>query len=155
MLQINDTAPDFNIKTTGNTSIKLSSFNPQMVVLFFFPRADTPGCTLETTNFSTASKEFSELNTNLIGISKDNVATQTKFQKKYDITVYLGSDSDTHVCEQYGVWKEKNMYGKKINGIERTTFLIDKERKIINIWNKVKPIGHVEEVLSFVRKLNN
>ena len=153
MLEINNIAPDFNITTTENTSIKLSSFNSKMVVVFFFPKADTPGCTIEATNFSTASKDFSDLDTKLIGISKDDIATQLKFQKKYNLTIQLGSDSNTKVCEQYGVWKEKNMYGKKFYGTVRTTFLIDKNRKIINIWHKVKPKGHVEEVLSFLKQL--
>ena len=152
MLEINNIAPDFNITTTENTSIKLSSFKSKMVILFFFPKADTPGCTIEAKNFSAASKDFSDLDTNLIGISKDKIAAQANFQKKYNLNLYLGSDSDTKVCEQYGVWQEKNMYGKKYYGIVRTTFLIDENRKIINIWHKVKPKGHVEEVLSFLKQ---
>ena len=154
MLNSGDLAPDFIIKMKDNKSTKLSTLNHDLLVLFFYPKSDTPGCTLEAQEFSITQKSFEELDTYIIGISKDHADTQKKFQRKHDITVLLNSDSDNNICETYGVWKEKNMYRRKFFGIVRTTFLINRERKIINVWNKVKPKGHVEEVLSYVKQFH-
>ena len=154
MLQIGDLAPDFIIKSKDNKSTRLSSLNSELIVLFFYPKSDTPGCTIEATEFSESHKDFERLNTYIVGISKDNVAMQTKFQQKHNLTVLLGSDNDSDICEKYGVWIEKNMYGKKYFGISRTTLLIDKQRKIINIWTKVKPKGHAKEILSFIKEFH-
>ena len=123
------------------------------LVLFFFPKADTTGCTKEATSFSNLINEFEDLNTIIIGISKDTVEKQIKFKSKYDLKCILGSDVDIKICSKFGVWVEKSMYGKKYMGIQRSTFLINTEQKIQHIWNKVKVPGHAEEVLEVVKKL--
>ena len=123
------------------------------LVLFFFPKADTTGCTKEATSFSNLINEFEDLNTIIIGISKDTVEKQIKFKSKYDLKCILGSDVDIKICSKFGVWVEKSMYGKKYMGIQRSTFLINTEQKIQHIWNKVKVSGHAEEVLEVVKKL--
>jgi len=123
------------------------------LVLFFFPKADTTGCTKEAISFSNLINEFEDLNTIVIGISKDTVEKQIKFKSKYDLKCILGSDVDIKICSKFGVWVEKSMYGKKYMGIQRSTFLINTEQKIQHIWNKVKVPGHAEEVLEVVKKL--
>ena len=123
------------------------------LVLFFFPKADTTGCTKEAISFSNLINEFEDLNTIVIGISKDTVEKQLKFKSKYDLKCILGSDVDVNICSKFGVWVEKSMYGKKYMGIQRSTFLINTEQKIQHIWNKVKVPGHAEEVLEVVKKL--
>ena len=123
------------------------------LVLFFFPKADTTGCTKEALSFSNLINEFEDLNTIVIGISKDTVEKQIKFKSKYDLKCILGSDVDIKICSKFGVWVEKSMYGKKYMGIQRSTFLINTEQKIQHIWNKVKVSGHAEEVLEVVKKL--
>ena len=123
------------------------------LVLFFFPKADTTGCTKEALSFSNLINEFEDLNTIVIGISKDPVEKQIKFKSKYDLKCILGSDVDINICSKFGVWVEKSMYGKKYMGIQRSTFLINTEQKIQHIWNKVKVPGHAEEVLEIVKKL--
>ena len=123
------------------------------LVLFFFPKADTTGCTKEALSFSNLINEFEDLNTIVIGISKDTVEKQIKFKSKYDLKCILGSDVDIKICSKFGVWVEKSMYGKKYMGIQRSTFLINTEQKIQHIWNKVKVPGHAEEVLEVVKKL--
>ena len=114
------------------------------LVLFFFPKADTTGCTKEAITFSNLINEFKDLNTVVIGISKDTVEKQIKFKSKYDLKCILGSDVDIKICSKFGVWVEKSMYGKKYMGIQRSTFLINTEQKIQHIWNKVKVPGHAE-----------
>ena len=123
------------------------------LILFFFPKADTTGCTKEATSFSNLINEFEYFNTIVIGISKDTVEKQIKFKSKYDLKCILGSDVDVKICSKFGVWVEKSMYGKKYMGIQRSTFLINTEQKIQHIWNKVKVPGHAEEVLEVVKKL--
>ena len=123
------------------------------LVLFFFPKADTSGCTKEAISFSNLINEFGNLNTIVIGISKDTVEKQMKFKSKHDLKCILASDVDIKICSKFGVWVEKSMYGKKYMGIQRSTFLINSDRKILNIWNKVKVPGHAEEVLEVVKKL--
>jgi len=145
-LDIGDTAPDFTLPTDGDGEIKLSSLNGQKVVVYFYPKDDTPGCTKESCGFSEALPAFNALNTAIIGISKDSVTKHDKFKTKYNLQFPLASDEHGTTCEDYGVWKEKNMYGKKYMGIERSTFLIDENGKIAAIWRKVKVPGHVEAV---------
>jgi len=123
------------------------------LVLFFFPKADTTGCTKESISFSNLISEFKDLNTIVIGISKDTIEKQKKFKSKYDLKCILGSDVDVEVCSKFGVWVEKSMYGKKYMGIQRSTFLINTEGKIKHIWKKVKVPGHAEEVLKVIKKL--
>ena len=154
MIKINDHIPNFEILTdTGH--FKVSNHQGKKVIVFFFPRADTSGCTAESVAFSNLQKEFDELNCIVIGISKDNIQKQAKFREKYSLTCELGADFENDVCEQFGVWVEKSMYGKKYMGIQRTTFLSDENGKITNIWEKVKVPGHAEEVLETLKRQNN
>ena len=152
-LQIGEKAPNFKLPTDGDGKISLSDFKGQKVVIYFYPKDDTPGCTKESCGFSDALKSFEKLNTAIIGISKDSVAKHDKFKAKYKLKFPLASDENSDTCEKYGVWKEKNMYGKKYMGIERSTFLIDKQGKIAAIWRKVKVPGHVEEVQEAAKEI--
>ena len=146
-------APDFTLPRDGGTSVTLSALRPAPVVLFFYPRDDTSGCTKEAVAFSGLLSEFEAAGATVLGISKDSVASHEKFRGKHALTVPLLSDAEAEVCEAYGVWKEKNMYGKKFMGIERATFLIDGAGHIARAWRKVKVPGHAEEVLEAVRAL--
>lgn len=145
-LNAGDKAPEFSLPTDGNGEITLSDFKGQKVVLYFYPKDNTPGCTTESCNFRDEKKDFEKLNTAIIGISKDSVKKHDNFKAKYDLNFPLASDEESDVCERYGVWTEKSMYGKKFLGIERSTFLIDENGKIEKIWRKVKVNGHVDEV---------
>ncbi len=140
-------APDFTAVTDGGGKLKLSELRGAPVVLYFYPKDDTPGCTTEACGFRDAEASFRGAKTKVIGISKDSVAKHDKFKKKYELPFTLASDEHRHVCEDYGVWKEKSMYGRKYMGIERTTFLIGADGLIKRVWNKVKVNGHVAEVL--------
>lgn len=153
MPDISDPAPDFTLPVTGGGTISLSALKGSPVVLFFYPRDDTPGCTKESIGFSETLSDFESAGAKVFGISRDTMAKHDKFTAKHDLTVPLLSDEDGTVTEDYGVWVEKNMYGKKSMGIERSTFLIDAEGKIAQVWRKVKVPGHVEEVLEAVRNL--
>lgn len=145
-LKIGDTAPDFSLPTDGNGEISLNTLKGQKVVLYFYPKDSTPGCTAQACAFTEALPDFDALNTRIIGVSKDSVTKHDKFKEKQSLKITLASDENSDVCERYGVWKEKSMYGKKFMGIERTTFLIDEDGKIAQIWNKVKVKDHIEEV---------
>ena len=145
-LTVGQPAPDFTLPTDGSGEITLSSLKGQKVVLYFYPKDDTPGCTKESCGFRDHKKDFESLGTQIIGISKCSVAKHDKFKAKYDLNFPLASDENGDVCEKYGVWKEKSMYGKKYMGIERSTFLIDENGNIAAVWNKVKVTGHVEAV---------
>lgn len=142
------TAPNFTMLNDKGESLSLSDLKGSNIVLYFYPRDDTPGCTKEANGFRDLQTEFARKNTIIIGVSKDSVASHQKFKTKYDLNFTLASDEDSTTCEDYGVWKEKSMYGKKFMGIERSTFLIDSEGEITKIWRKVKVPGHVEEVLN-------
>ena len=148
-----DIAPDFTLPRDGGGNITLSALRPTPVILFFYPRDDTPGCTTEAIDFTGLKPEFEASGVQILGISKDSVAKHDKFRDKHDLQIPLLSDAENDVCERYGVWKEKNMYGKKFMGIERSTYLIDSNGKIARVWNKVKVPGHVAEVLQAVRDL--
>lgn len=152
-LKIGDKAPDFKLPTDGGGEIKLSDFKGQKVVLYFYPKDDTPGCTTESCNFNDALPAFEKLNVQIIGISKCSVKKHDSFKKKYGFKFPLASDENSDTCERYGVWKEKSMYGKTYMGIERTTVLIDEEGMIAHIWNKVRVPGHVDEVKSALQSL--
>jgi peroxiredoxin Q/BCP len=153
MPQIADQAPDFTLPRDGGGEVTLSALRPGAVVLFFYPRDDTSGCTKEAIAFTGLAGAFEALGVTVLGISKDSIAKHDKFRDKHDLGVALLSDEAGDVCEQYGVWKEKSMYGRKFFGIERSTFLIDGEGKIARIWPKVKVPGHAEEVLEAARAL--
>ena len=152
MTDINDKAPQFNIETDkGNFNLKENL--GKNIILFFFPKADTSGCTKQAKSFSDLKIQFDRLNTLVIGISRDNQNKQIKFKEKHGLTCLLGSDLDNEVCTKYGVWVEKSMYGKKYMGIQRTTFLIDKDGLIAYKWDKVKIPGHAEYVLDKIKNL--
>jgi peroxiredoxin Q/BCP len=153
MPEISHTAPDFTLPVTGGGDITLSALQGTPVVLFFYPRDDTPGCTKESIGFSEHLAAFDAAGAKVFGLSRDTMAKHHKFAAKHDLTVPLLSDVEGEVTENYGVWVEKNMYGKKSMGIERATYLIDKKGTIAHIWRKVKVPGHVEEVLEAVRAL--
>ena len=152
-LQPGDTAPEFTLPRDGGGDVSLSDFGGQAVVLYFYPRDDTSGCTKEAQGFTAAEAEFARAGAVVLGVSKDSVASHDKFAKKHDLSIALLSDEEGDVCERYGVWGEKKMYGKTFMGIERATFLIGKDGKIARVWRKVKVPGHVEEVLEAVRAL--
>lgn len=153
MLDIADPAPDFSLPRDGGDTVSLADLRGSYVVLFFYPRDDTPGCTKESIGFSEYLDAFAKAGCQVFGVSKDSVASHEKFVTKHDLTTPLLSDKDGTLCEDYGVWKEKSMYGKTFMGVERGTFLIGPDGKIVRIWRKVKVPGHVEEVLDAVRAL--
>lgn len=153
MPETGDMAPDFTLPRDGGDEITLSSLKPQAVVLYFYPRDDTPGCTKEAIGFTEMGADFAAAGATVIGVSKDTVAKHDKFIAKHDLGVILASDAEGDVCERYGTWVEKKMYGKTSMGIERATFLIDGTGKIARVWRKVKVPGHVEEVLEAVKAL--
>ena len=139
-------APEFNLPSSNGENVSLKSCRGKAVVLYFYPKDDTPGCTKEAIAFSELSKKFDKQNAIIFGVSKDDVASHMKFIAKHSLKVGLLSDNGA-VCDAYGVWVEKNMYGKKYMGIERSTFLIDQKGRIQKVWRKVKVPGHAERVL--------
>ena len=153
MPEISQPAPDFTLPVTGGGEISLSDLRGKAVVLYFYPRDDTPGCTKEAVGFSEHLEAFADAGAVVFGVSRDTMAKHDRFAAKHDLTVPLLADIDGAVTEAYGVWVEKNMYGKKSMGIERATYLIDASGNIARIWRKVKVAGHVEEVLDAVRAL--
>jgi len=153
MPNVIDTAPDFTLPRDGGGTVSLAELAGAPVVLFFYPKDDTSGCTKESIAFSDLYAEFQALGAHVFGISKDSVAKHDKFRAKHGLSVPLLSDEGTTTCEDYGVWKEKSMYGKTYMGIERTTVLIGADGKIAQIWPKVKVAGHAEAVLAAVKAL--
>lgn len=146
-------APDFALPRDGGGTISLSEFRGRPVVLFFYPKDDTEGCTMEAKDFTAAKADFDAAGVALIGLSPDPVKKHDRFVQKHDLAVPLASDENHATLEAYGVWKEKSMYGRTYMGVERTTVLIDADGKIAEIWPKVKVKGHVEAVLDAARKL--
>jgi peroxiredoxin Q/BCP len=152
-LDVGDNAPEFIIATDGGGSFSLSEMKGYNVIIYFYPKDDTPGCTKEACGFRDMAPDFSASSAKIIGISKDTVTKHDKFKSKYELPFLLGADLEGIVCEAYGTWVEKSMYGRQYMGIERATFLVDKKSVIQGIWRKVKVKGHVEEVLSAVQDL--
>lgn len=152
-LDAGDKAPTFTLPTDGGGEISLKDLKGETVILYFYPKDDTSGCTAEACAFRDALPDFSKVNAKVIGISKDPVKKHDKFKDKYDLTFPLASDEDGKVCEAYGTWVEKSMYGRKYMGIDRATFLIDGKGVIRAIWRKVKVPGHVDEVLKAAQAL--
>lgn len=146
-------APDFTLLTDAGEKLKLSSLKGQNVVLYFYPKSDTPGCTTEACEFRDASEAYAKADTVVLGVSPDPVKAQTKFKTKFNLPFTLLADEEHAVAEKYGVWVEKSMYGKKYMGVERSTFIINKEGKIAKIFPKVKPAGHAAEVLAALGEL--
>lgn len=151
MLETGDSAPAFTLPRDGGGEVSLAGLAGTRVVLYFYPRDDTPGCTTEAIDFSAKSSEFAALGATVIGISKDSVKSHDKFRDKHSLGIILASDAAGDTCEQYGVWVEKSMYGKTFMGIERATFLIGADGRLLRVWRKVKVEGHVGEVLAALR----
>ncbi|PVH30065.1 thioredoxin-dependent thiol peroxidase [Pararhodobacter oceanensis] len=152
-MDIGDTAPDFTAPTETGEALTLSELRGQPVVLYFYPKDNTPGCTTEAKDFTDLAEAFKAAGARVVGVSKDSVTKHKNFTAKYDLGVTLVSDAETQICEDYGVWVEKNMYGKQFWGIQRATFLIDADGKIARIWPKVKVAGHASEVLDAAKAL--
>lgn len=152
-IETGQTAPDFELPGDGGSTIRLSDHRGKAVVLFFYPKDDTSGCTAEATAFSGLAKEFDAEGAVVIGISPDSVKSHDKFKSKHSLAVPLAADEEKAALEAYGVWAEKSMYGKKYMGVERTTVLVAPDGTIARIWPKVKVPGHAEDVLEAVRSL--
>ncbi len=153
MIAAGTPAPDFTLPRDGGANLTLSALRPGKVVLYFYPKDDTPGCTIEAQDFTARLADFTAAGCTVIGVSKDSVKAHDKFCKKYDLNIVLVSDEAGHTSEDYGVWLEKSMYGKTYLGIERTTVLIDGTGLVARVWNKVAVKGHADEVLGAVRAL--
>ena len=148
--EVGKKAPKFKMPANGGSDVALADFAGKHLVLYFYPKDDTPGCTKEAIAFSEHLEEFKNAGAEIVGVSKDTVAKHEKFVDKHGLKVTLASDEDGKVCEAYGVWVEKNMYGRKYMGIQRATFLIGPDSKIKKVWPKVKVAGHAEDVLSSI-----
>jgi len=145
---VGDSAPNFKLPTDGGGEVSLNDLRGRNVVVYFYPKDDTSGCTKEAVAFTELASEFDKQNTSIIGISADSPAKHDKFKAKYNLGITLASDESHEALEAYGVWVEKNMYGRKYMGIERATYLIDKTGKVAQVWRKVKVAGHAEQVLA-------
>jgi peroxiredoxin Q/BCP len=152
-VQAGDKAPDFTLPADGGGTVSLKALRGEPVVLYFYPKDDTSGCTAEACAFRDAIADSSKVKAKIVGVSRDSVASHDKFKKKFKLPFPLASDEDGKVCQAYGVWVEKSMYGNKYMGIERSTFLIDAKGVIRQAWRKVKVPGHTEAVLEAVRAL--
>lgn len=152
-LKIGDQAPEFSVRISEDKNINLKDLRGKYVVLYFYPKDDTPGCTIEAVDFNELLPDFTGLNTVVLGISKDNLESHDKFREKYNLQFHLGSDEMGSLCTNYDVWAEKSMFGKKYMGINRSTFLIDTVGKIAYIWLNVSPSGHAMEVINKLREL--
>ncbi|MBX7258245.1 MAG: thioredoxin-dependent thiol peroxidase [Candidatus Hydrogenedentes bacterium] len=146
-------APSVALKSTDGKNVSLSDFKGKSVVLYFYPKDDTPGCTIEANEFQASIKDFEKANAVVVGVSPDSVESHCKFANKYGLNFILLADEEHAVAEKYGVWVEKNNYGKKYWGIQRATFLIDGDGKVAKVWPKVKAEGHAAEVLEAVKDL--
>lgn len=152
MLKENDIAPDFTVVDDQNNKVSLKDFRNKKVVLYFYPKDDTPGCTVEACSFRDNLPDFSKLNVEVLGVSKDDVNNHTKFKNKYQLNFRLLADTNGDVCNAYGVLAEKSMFGKKYMGIVRSTFLIDEKGKIVKIWRNVKVDEHIDNILKTLEK---
>ncbi|MCZ6587251.1 MAG: thioredoxin-dependent thiol peroxidase [Alphaproteobacteria bacterium] len=148
-----DKAPAFAMTTDGGGTVSLKDLKGQTVVLYFYPKDDTPGCTKEACAFRDSMSDFSGLDATIIGVSKDSVKRHDNFKAKYDLPFTLASDDDGTVCEAYGTWVQKKLYGREYMGIERATFLINGKGVVAKVWRRVKVAGHVEEVLESAKSL--
>lgn len=151
--QVGDQAPDFTLPSDNSDTITLSSLKGKPVVLYFYPKDDTSGCTKEAITFSQLTPEFDKIGVRIIGVSPDSAEKHAKFRKKHALRVDLAADEGKTALEAYGVWLEKSMYGRKYMGVERTTFLIDADGLIAKIWEKVKVDGHAQAVLEAAQAL--
>ncbi len=152
-VEVGGKAPDFKMKTDGGGTVALKDFRGKAVVLYFYPKDDTSGCTKEAIEFTAKGAEFEKAGAVVIGCSRDDVKSHDRFKAKHALGITLGADEEGKVTEAYGVWVEKSMYGRKYMGIERATFLIDGAGKVAKVWRKVKVPGHVDEVLAAAKAL--
>lgn len=153
MLSEGDAAPDVTLEGMDGRSIELSDYRGQKLVLYFYPKDDTSGCTREAQDFTALAPEFEKAGSWILGVSKDDAAKHRKFTDKYELKIPLATDVDGSACEAFGTWVEKSMYGRKYMGIDRATFLIDGDGVVQRVWRKVKVPGHAEEVLAAAREL--
>lgn len=152
-LKAGDQAPQFSLPAAGGKDVSLAGFRGRKVVLYFYPKDDTSGCTKEAQDFNALKQEFAAADTDIVGLSPDSVKSHDKFRSKYDLDLALASDEAKGVLEAYGVWVEKSMYGRKYMGVERTTILVDRDGRIARVWQKVKVTGHAGEVLAAAKTL--
>jgi len=152
-VKIDEKVPEFDLLSTGNKTIKLSQLKGKNIIIYFYPKDSTPGCTIEAQNFRDNIRKFTSLNTVVLGVSRDKITSHEKFKKNQKIPFDLLSDDDEKLCKIFNVMKEKNMYGRKFIGIERSTFLIDERGILRNEWRKVKVKEHVNDVLQTLKKL--
>ena len=152
MLKEGQKLPSFRLNNQEGVSVKFPT--KEMTIIYFYPKADTPGCTKESCEFQSNLKKFNKLETSVFGISKDSVQRQSKFAEKYKLKFNLLSDESEKICEKFGVWVNKSMYGRTYKGIERSTFLVNRNGKILKIWRKVKVNNHVEEVLDTIKEFS-
>lgn len=145
--------PDFSLPATGDQTLSLKDFKGQNIVLYFYPRDNTPGCTIESCAFQKLKSKFSKLNTVILGVSRDNLRSHDRFREKQGLKFDLLADTEETLCDLFDIMRDKNMYGKKVRGIERSTFYIDEKGKLIKEWRKVKAEGHAEEVYDYVKSL--
>ena len=148
MLQAGDAAPDLTLPGAGGSAISLEALRGRKVVLYFYPKDDTNGCTRQALDFNAMREDFHAADTSIVGISPDSVASHDKFRRKHGLALDLAADESKATLEAYGVWTEKSMYGRKYMGVERTTFLLDRSGRIARIWRKVSVPGHADEVLA-------
>ncbi|MFK7760940.1 MAG: thioredoxin-dependent thiol peroxidase [Candidatus Midichloriaceae bacterium] len=153
MLSVNDSLPSFSLPSTSKEKISSDDLLGKNIVIYFYPKDSTPGCTIEANDFSNKIDQFQNVNTIVLGVSKDSIKSHLNFITKQRIVFDLISDSEAELCEKFGVWKEKSMFGKKYMGIERSTFLIDTKGVVKKIWHKVKISGHVDQVLLEAKNL--
>jgi peroxiredoxin Q/BCP len=153
MLKEGDPVPDVTLTGMDGAALSPADFRGNKLVLYFYPKDDTSGCTREAQDFSALAGEFEKAGTWILGLSKDSPASHAKFAAKYDLGVKLASDPDGSVCEAFGTWGEKSLYGRKYMGIDRATFLIDRDGTVARVWRKVRVAGHAEEVLAAAREL--
>lgn len=149
----NDLIPNFELASTGDKQFRLSDVEGKYLVIFFYPKDDTPGCTNESQQFRDLYPEFMRADCEVVGVSRDNLKSHDKFREKYGLPYDLLSDTDEVLCELFGVMKMKNMYGKQVRGVERSTFILDREGKLYKAWRGVKVPGHAEEVLTFIKSI--
>ena len=147
-----DFLENFTLPDQDGNTVNLKDFSGKPVVLFFYPRADTPGCTIEACGFRDQFQKLQEAGAVVLGISRDTVKAQKKFQQKYDLPYTLLADADQIICKRFDVIRDKTMYGKPVTGVERTTFVIGPDQKLLHVFSKVKPEGHAEEVLAYFKK---
>jgi peroxiredoxin Q/BCP len=152
-IAVGSKAPDFDLPTDGGGQVSLADFKGRKLVLYFYPKADTPGCTIEAKDFSRLATAFARAKTAVLGVSADPVARQDKFKAKYDLSIPLGSDESQEMLKAYSVWAKKSLYGRTYMGILRNTYLIGPDGRIAQIWEKVKVAGHAEEVLKAAKEL--